>query len=82
MDLSQLSVATALASSFKVPFLCSVLGLPGAYIWILRQWRREIDKNEAGGAAARPLSAKAWQQIPGQAGGTWFTQDQHSWSSL
>lgn len=39
-------------------------------------------QERSGGAAARPFSAKAWQRIPGQAGGTWFTQDQHSWSSL
>lgn len=27
-------------------------------------------------------AAKAWQQVPGEAGGTWFAQDQHSWPSL
>lgn len=27
-------------------------------------------------------AAKAWQQVPGEAVGTWFAQDQHSWASL
>ncbi|CAN0399970.1 unnamed protein product [Rangifer tarandus platyrhynchus] len=26
--------------------------------------------------------AKAWQQVPGEALGTWFTQDRHSWPSF
>lgn len=80
--LGQPSVIITLPSpSFKVLFppLCN--RPPRG--WLLdsqtaeRETRRKLEEQLLGHSAA-----KAWHQVPGEAVGTWFTQDQHSWSSF
>lgn len=81
---SQPAVIIALVSpSFKVLFppLCD--GPPrGLHLDSQTEEERERARLKLEEQLLVHPAAKAWQQVPGEAGGTWFTQDQHSWSSF